>query len=118
MSPLSSNGSTPLYSDLISPYTINPALSADINALGSISTLLGGEDPEVESEQSFLLEKPSRFLWYVFTHSTPLQSIYTGCRDFHPTNSPPVGEEGEEEVGSFASSAEFVIVTLWSMPVY
>ena len=122
MLPLSSNGSTPLYSDLFSPYSISSALSTDTNALGPISTLLDGEDPEVEREQPFLLERPSKILGYVFMYATPLQSIYTGCREFHARISPPVndfehGEEGEEEVGSSASSAGFVIATLWSSPV-
>ena len=127
MLPLSSNGSTSPYGDLISPYSISSALSADINAPGPISASLGEEDPEVEREQPFLLEKPPRFLGYVFMHSTPLQSIYTGRRDCQATISPPVkdcehnpleGEEGEEEVGSSASSARFVVAILWSSPVY
>ena len=127
MLPLSSNGSTPPYGDLISPYSMSSALSADINAPGPISASLGEEDPVVEREQPFLLEKPSRFLGYVFIHSTPLQSIYTGRRDRHATISSPVkdcehnfleGEEEEGEVGSSASSAGFVVVTLWSSPVY
>ncbi len=120
--PPSTNGTTPYYT----PGSVCSALSVGINAPEPFSTLLGGEDPEIEREQPFLLENTTGLFEYVFMHSTPLQGIYTCSRYYFAKFSPPVkdgehnaleGDEGEEELSS-AISTEFVVATLWPSAVY
>ena len=114
----SSNLATPLYSDPTSPGSIGSDLAAGIN----FSTL---EDPGIEPEQPFILERRSRPFEYVFMHTTPLQGPYTCSRYCHV---PPLndgehsileGEEGEEELSSASSTSdEFVVATPWSSGLY